>query len=87
MKSPFIYLHLIGLTKIEEASINFYLINVPATILLVVQEISNWDRRVADGDVVNGWRWKEKACLTVLDLCAWIITDVSSNENEEVEER
>jgi hypothetical protein len=70
LKSPLVYLNLIGLTKTEGVDINFYLINVPARIHLVVQEISNCDTRVSDGDMVNGWRWNEEACLTLLDLCA-----------------
>jgi len=37
LKSPFIYLNLIGLTKTEDVGINFYLTNVPARIHLVVQ--------------------------------------------------
>jgi len=68
LKSPFAYLNLIGLTKTEDVGINFYLINVSARIHLVVQEISNCDTRVADGDAVNGLRWNEEACLTVLDF-------------------
>jgi len=59
LKSPFVYLNLIGLTKTEDAGINFYLINVPARIHIVVQEISNCDTRVADGDEVYGRRYNE----------------------------
>jgi adenine specific DNA methylase Mod len=54
LKSPFVYLNLIGLTKTEDVGINFYFINVTVRIRLIVQEISNCDTRVADGDVVNG---------------------------------
>jgi len=68
LKSPFAYLNLIGLTKTEDVGLNFYLINVPARIHLVVQDLSNCDTRDADGDEVNGLRRNVEACLTVLDL-------------------
>jgi hypothetical protein len=68
LKSPFIYLSLTGCTKAKGAGINFYLINVPTRIYLLVKERSNCDRRVAEGEVVNGRSLNEGSCLIILVL-------------------